>query len=309
MTGITLRFAGYQPPASVHSRAAAVFGQALSDRLGDGVDFHLDGNIIDHGRNAADLLDMVESGEIDLCYFSASYLAERVPEFALLDLPFVITGRAAAYGILDGAVGALLADRLAAETGMRALAFWDNGFRHISNRARPIRTPADCTGMTIRTLSSDLHTQTFRRLGFDPITLDVKALIEAVRGGTIDAQDNALTNIHNFRIHKFHRHITLTGHFFGAAVLLCNGKALDGWSGEFRDALTEAAAEATAAQRGFAAAEDAHVLSQLNPDENDVLELTDTERKSFQEAVAPILNAQRSRFGNTLFDLIVDSDP
>lgn len=76
---------------------------------------------MDAGRNAADLLGMVESGEKR--YFSSSYLAGRVPEFALLDLPFVVDDRAAAYAALDGALGALLAERLERSSSYRLLGF------------------------------------------------------------------------------------------------------------------------------------------------------------------------------------------
>lgn len=302
MTLPSIRFGGYQPPRSVHNRAAEVLGAALARRLGEAVAFSLDGNIIERGHKAADLLAMVESGEMTMCYFSSSYLAERVPELALLDLPFTIRDRDQAYGVLDGALGELLADRLAAATGFRALAFWDNGFRHFSNRVRPIRSPADCAGLRLRALMSDLHLRTFRLLGFDPVALDVKELIAAVEAGTIDAQDNALTNIYNFGFHVHHRYITLSSHFFGAAVVLCHGPSWDSWSAEVRAVVTEAVSEATVAQRGFAAAEDDDVLARLAEGDNDVVTLSDEERRAFIDAVAPLIDEQAERFGPTLLD-------
>jgi hypothetical protein len=90
MKPIHMRFGGYQPPASVHNKAAQVLGQALEARQGDTVLFELGGNMIASGHQAADLLAMVESGAMTMCYFSASYLAARVPEFAVLDMPFEI---------------------------------------------------------------------------------------------------------------------------------------------------------------------------------------------------------------------------
>ena len=222
MEPINIRFGGYQPPTSVHNKAAEMFGNALATRLGEAVTFSLDGNIIASGRQAVDLLRLVERGELTLCYFSASYLAERVPAFALLDLPFLLTNRPTAYAVLDGPLGQHLAEQLAAHTGFRLLDWWDNGFRHLSNRVRPIQRPADCQGLRLRTLMSDLHQEVFRLLGFEPVALDVKDLLAGVKAGTIDAQENPLTNIYNFGIHEHHRYITLSSHFFGAAVLLCH---------------------------------------------------------------------------------------
>jgi TRAP-type C4-dicarboxylate transport system substrate-binding protein len=109
MKPVHLHFGGYQSSTSVHTKAAAVLGKALATRLGDAVQFNLDGNIIASGHLAADLLPMVESGALTMCYFSASYLAARVPQYALLDLPFTIADRGKAYAVLDGALGHLLA--------------------------------------------------------------------------------------------------------------------------------------------------------------------------------------------------------
>ena len=301
MKPIHIRLGGYQPPASVHSRAAEVFGRALSSRVGDMVQFDFTGNVVAAGHKAADLLHMVEHGALTMCYFSTSYLAVRVPEYALLDLPFLINDRTHAYAALDGPLGQLLTDKLRASTGFRALGFWDNGFRHLSNAVRPIRTPADCEGLRIRTLLSDLHGRAFKLLGFEPVALDVKDLLTAVQTGTIDAQENPLTNIYNFGIHTRHRHITLTGHFFGAAVLLCHQASYADWPAEVRKAVTEAVSEATAAQRRLAAAEDDDVLAQLRPDQNNVVRLTEAERALFVEAVAPLVDEQRHTFGDRLF--------
>lgn len=301
MIPIQIRFGGYQPPASVHNKAAEVFGNALATRLGDTVTFSLDGNIIASGHQAADLLRFVENGEMTLCYFSASYLAERIPAFALLDLPFLLNHRAMAYGVLDGPLGQHLAESLAADTGFRLLGWWDNGFRHLSNRVRPIPHPSDCQGLRIRTLMSDLHQEVFRLLGFEPVALDVKDLLASVKAGTIDAQENPLTNIYNFGIHEQHRYITLSSHFFGAAVLLCHQASFDAWAAEMQHAVIAAAAEATRAQRQFAAAEDDDVMARLEPQQNDIIHLTDAARAEFIQPLLPLVNEQRARFGDDLF--------
>ena len=157
MEPIRIRFGGYQPPASVHSRGAAVLGRALAGRLGDRVRFDLDGDIVAAGRPAADLLGLVERGELTMCYFATSYLAHRVPDLAALDLPFLLDRRERASALLDGALGAYLAERVEAATGYRVLGYWDNGFRHLTNRVRPLRGPGDCRGLRIRTLASELH--------------------------------------------------------------------------------------------------------------------------------------------------------
>ena len=301
MNPIPMRFGGYQPPASVHNQAAEIFGVALRTQLGQQVEFSLDGNIIASGYQAADLLRMVESGELTLCYFSASYLADRVPAFALLDLPFLLNDRAKAYAVLDGPLGHYLTGRLAEVSGFRLLGWWDNGFRHLTNSVRSIRIPTDCQGLRIRTLMSDLHQRAFQLLGFEPVALDVKDLLEGIEAGTIEAQENPLTNIFNFGIHERHRYITLSGHFFGAAVLLCHQDSYNRWPADVQQAVTQAAAEATRAQRQFAAAEDDEVMSKLEPAQNEIVRLTEAERSQFVDALAPLVHEQRAVFGDELF--------
>jgi tripartite ATP-independent transporter DctP family solute receptor len=301
MEPVHIRFAGYQPSTSVHTKATEVLGKALTARLGNAVRFDFDANIVTAGHKAADLLSMVETGALSMCYFSASYLAARVPEFALLDLPFMIRDRDQAYAVLDGPLGRLLADKLRARTEFRVLGWWDNGFRHVTNRVRPIRTPADCAGLRLRTLLSAVHGKVFTLLGFEPVALDVKDLIAAVQAGTIDAQENPLTNTYNFGIHAYQRYITLSGHFFGAAALLCHRASYATWPAKVQQAMTEAASEATTAQRHLAAAQDDDVLAKLHPRQNHIVRLTDAERALFVEAVAPVVAEQRQAFGEQLF--------
>jgi TRAP-type C4-dicarboxylate transport system substrate-binding protein len=213
----------------------------------------------------------------------------------VLDLPFLFDRRERASALLDGALGAHLAGRVEGTTGYRVLGYWDNGFRHLTNRVRPLRSPADCRGLRIRTLASELHQAVFARLGFEPVALDVKDLLAAVRAGTIDAQDNSLTNVHMFEIHRQHRHLTLSGHFYGAAFLLCHAASYRGWPVEVRQAVEAAAREATTEQRALAAAEDGEALAKLSRDGVAIVRLTDAERAGFVEAVAPVAAERRAR--------------
>ena len=143
------------------------------------------------------------------------------------------------------------------------LGYWDNGFRHFSNRLRPIRRPEDCQGLSIRTMNSAVHQATFRALGFEPRFIDVKDFPAAVRTGAVDAQENPLTNTVNFKVHETHPYVTMTGHFYGVTLVLGNRARIEGWPKPTRAALHEAVAVATEAQRRFAAEEDDECLKVL----------------------------------------------
>lgn len=304
MNPIGIKFGGYQKPASIHNRAAARFGEFLKQKLGSRIAFELIGNVLDLGRQSGDLPDMVEKGELSCCYISTVRFSKAVPEFRLLELPFLVKDRETVYRAFDGEFGEFLERRMREATPFRLLGLWDNGFRHLSNKVRPIRKPEDCRGLRIRTQMSELHGEVFRALGFEPIAADVKEFVERIAADRFQSQDNALTNIYNFGVHHHHRYITLTGHLFGAAVMLCNEERYHGWPPEVRAAVDEAARDATAYQHRLAAAEDAEILKKLDPRENEVMHLTVAERTAFVKAVGPVLAKYRKELDPKLFDYL-----
>jgi len=298
---LALTFGRSEPPASCHNHAARRFGELLAEKLGDRITFELIGSVLDRGRAAGDLPVMVEHGELSFCYMSTVRFSRWVPELQVLELPFLVRDRRAVWLALDGEVGEGFTRRLHATTPFRVLGLWDNGFRHLTNRVRPIHAPADCRGLRIRTQMSELHGEVFRALGFVPRAVDIQQFVQEVGGDTLDAHDNPLTNIYTFGVHRHHRYITLTGHFFGASLMIGNEREYRSWPADVRTAVDEAAAAATALQRQLASAEDQAVLAKLDPGENEVTRLTAAEHAGFVEAVEPVLAKYRTRFEATLF--------
>jgi TRAP-type C4-dicarboxylate transport system substrate-binding protein len=260
---ITLHLAGYQPARSVHTRALQALRDGVARRAGATCAITVTDNAISLGRKAADLLTMVESGELDGCYFASSYLTGRVPALGVFDRPFQAGPRQASFAALDGDTGASLAAQIADATAFRVLGYWDNGIRHISNGVRPIRAPADCAGLSLRTLDNAQHQDAFRRLGFRPKFIDVADLPHAVAERTVDAQENPLTNLVNFGLHAHHKYVSLTGHLLGIALLLVNRARFDALPLELRDVLVDAAKASETMQRSLAIAEDADCLRLL----------------------------------------------
>ncbi|WP_153768987.1 TRAP transporter substrate-binding protein [Labrenzia sp. CE80] len=303
MSPIKITFGGYQGDNSVHTRGARKLCELLSSALGDRVDVEFRQNIVSQGHKASDLLSLTESGELDGCYFSSSYLAGRVPELALFDQHFAVADRRHAYGVLDGSLGRRLSDEVAAKTGFVVLGYWDNGLRHISSAQTEIRRPEDCDGLKLRTLASDDHQRVFKALGFDPMAIDVRDLPEAVANFRVDAQENPLTNIYNFDLHKTHRKITLTGHLLGVALVLFNRKTVESWPTEVREAVMSAVSEATRYQRQLAEEDDGICTKALVADGVKLIELTAPERAEFAKATRAEVEKTRQRFSSELIDL------
>ena len=304
MKPIVIRLGGYQKPASIHTQACVRFGELLREKLGDAIDFQFVPDVLALGHKSGDLPKMVERGELSMCYISSLRFAQWVPPLKILDLPFLFRDRAAAYGTLDGELGERLRAQLIEKSPYRLLAYWDNGFRHFSNRVRPIHTPADCRGIRIRHQMSELQGESLRLMGFEPIAEDIKIFFEQIAGERFQAQDNPLTNIVNFDVHKHHRFITLSGHVFGVACLMCNRAEYDAWPADVQQAVNAAAAAATVLQRRLAAAEDEEMLKRLDPAENEVVTLTPAEHQAFVEAVKPVTDKYRKELGNEWFGLL-----
>jgi TRAP-type C4-dicarboxylate transport system substrate-binding protein len=256
MNPVIFRLGGYQKPASIHTRACLRFGEVLQREAGDQVDFQFVPDVLALCHKSGELPLMVERGELTACYISSLRYAKWVPELALFDLPFLFPDRPAAYKILDGKLGQSLQDKVAAQSPFQLLAYWDNGFRHFSNKLRPIRKPEDCKGIRTRIQMSEVQAASLRLLGFEPILEDIKLFVEQIGGDRFDGQDNPLTNIVNFNIHKHHRYITMSGHVYGVACLMTNRAQYVSWPAEVQRAVNKAAAEATVLQRQLAAAED-----------------------------------------------------
>jgi TRAP-type transport system periplasmic protein len=304
MGPIVMKFGGYQGPTSINTRGAARFGEALERELGKRVRFELVGDVLALGRKSGELPEMVDSGELTMCYMSTVRFAPVVPELKLLELPFVIRDRPAAIKALDGELGRLFTQRMHERTAFRVLGFWDNGFRHFTNRVRPIRTPADCKGLRIRTQMSELHADALAALGFVPIPVDIKEFVEQAGTDRFQAQENPLTNTFHFGVHHLHRYITLSGHFFGVSALVCNAKLYQSWPADVQQAIQSAARDATALQRKLAAQEDIDVLAHIDPQENEVTTLSAAEHAAFVRAVEPMLARHRKTLDPKLFEYL-----
>src|SRR5580704_13595779 len=143
---IQIRMGGYGPSTTGFSRALKLIGDRLTAKFGDRVDIKYVWNIMELGYRADDILWLVEHGLLTLGYQSSSYLTDRVPELGFVDLPFLFARTAQARAAVDGALGRLLARKIEERVNYRILGFFENGFRHLSNSLRPVRTPKDLAG-------------------------------------------------------------------------------------------------------------------------------------------------------------------
>jgi TRAP-type transport system periplasmic protein len=300
---IQIRMGGYGPPTTTHSRALKMIGDRLSAEFGDAVDIKYIWNVMDLGYKGEDVLWMVEHGILTLAYQSTSYLTSRVPELGFVDLPFLFDDLEQARAAMDGKLGQYLTERIEARIGYRMLGYLENGYRHVSNRLRPIRAPADLSGMRIRMLPSDVHCRTFELLGAIPVPCDLKQALGDIASGAVDAQENPLANTVTYGVHKLHRFHTLTGHFYLSRGIYANRAAVDGWPVELRDAVRAATRDAVEHQRTLAVKEEEIARQAIEREGCEIVALTERERNAFVRTVQPMHEAAREQYGAAVFAL------
>ena len=303
---IQIRMGGYGPASTGFSRALKLIGDRLTAEFGERVEIKYVWNIMELGYRAEDILWLVEHGLLTLGYQSSSYLTDRVPELGIVDLPFLFAHTQAARVAMDGALGDLLARKIEERMNYRVLGWFENGFRHISNRVREVRAPTDLTGLRIRVLPSNVQARTFELLGAVPMRMDLTQAIEMIAAGAIDAQENPLSNTVTYGVHKFHRFHTLSNHFYISRPIFLHRTAFDAWPGDLQRAMRSAVTDAIAFQRELHVQEEEDARKAMDAQGCEVVALSAAEHDAFVAAVAPHNTAARATFGRALFDLTAE---
>jgi tripartite ATP-independent transporter DctP family solute receptor len=300
---IQIRMGGYGPATTGFSRALKFIGDRLMDAFGPRVEIKYVWNIMDLGYRAEDILWLVEDGLLTLGYQSSSYLTDRVPELGVVDLPFLFSSTDTARAAMDGALGAALAGAIEARANYRILGWFENGFRHISNQRREVRMPEDLAGLRIRVLPSAVQARTFELLGAEPMRMDLTQAIEMIKAGTIDAQENPLSNTVTYGVHKFHRFHTLSSHFYISRPVFVHRPAFDNWPAELQQAMVSAVEDAVAFQRALHAEEEEEACRTIAAEGCKLVTLSAGEHEAFAAAVQPLRDEARETYGSKLLEL------
>ena len=297
MREVRIEVGGYAPEDSTHSRAVARFAERFRDglaELGASGGCSITGNILDAGRPAADLLAMVEAGELTWCYFSSSYLGSRVPELNALEVPFLFDGLESVHAALDGEFGSWLTAATERRTGFEVLGYWDNGFRHLTNRLRPVRRSADVAGMSVRLQPNDIHRRMVEAWGGEGRPVDLSEGIRIITEGEVDAQENPLANTVAYGVDQVHTHVTMTGHLYGARGLYAHRSTMESLDSDVADLVRRCARDAITFQRVAAAEYEAELRTRLEGQGVAFVDLTADERAQFVAATADVIAAAKA---------------
>jgi TRAP-type C4-dicarboxylate transport system substrate-binding protein len=301
---IQIRMGGYGPSTTGFSRSLKFVGDKLIAQFDDRIDVKYVWNIMDFGYKAEEIIWLAESGVLTLGYQSSSYLTDRVAELSFVDLPFLFRDNDHARGAMDGALGRRLVEAVESKCDLCILGWYENGFRHISNRVRTVRMPADLKGIRIRVLPSKIQARTFELLGATPMIMDLTDAIRMIKVGEIDAQENPLTNTVTYGVHKFHRFHTISNHFYISRPIFLHRPTFEGWPADLRAAMQKAIAESVAFQRGLHVQEEDEAERAIRADGCEIVTLDAAQHDAFAAAVRPIYAEAKAQLGPELFKLI-----
>ncbi|ASP67936.1 TRAP transporter substrate-binding protein [Sinorhizobium meliloti] len=230
----------------------------------------------------------LQGGVIEMTVLNAGILASNVKEFGAVDLPFLFDSGEEADKVMDGPFGTSLMERLPA-TGLVGVAYWELGFRNLTNNRRPVTKLEDIKGLKIRTIQSPIPVELFNALGANAVPLPYTELYTALETGTVDGQENPSANIINAKFYEVQKYMTLTRHQYNPQIVLVSKKFWDGLNDEEKTVLQQAAVEARDFQRKVSREQDAAALEEIRKTGMEVSELSPEETQKLRDAVKPMI--------------------
>ncbi|MEW6185923.1 MAG: TRAP transporter substrate-binding protein [Thermodesulfobacteriota bacterium] len=253
--------------------------------------------------NERDMVEGLQLGTIDLVVTSTGPLGGFVPQMFVVDLPFLFRDREHAYKVLDGPIGRELLEAFSAK-GIKGLAFWENGFRHITNNLRPVNKPEDLKGIKIRTMENKVHLAAFKAFGASPAPMAWSEVYTALQQKTIDGQENPVAIIYHQKIYEVQKYLALTGHFYSPTPLLMSLKAFHTLPRNFQTIFIETALECAAFERNLLRDSEAKQLAEIKAKG---VQITTPVKKPFLEAASSVYKEFRDQFGQAMIDKIINT--
>ncbi len=274
---LELKFGHVGAPGSLFAASAEEFARRANEALGEGARVVVFGSSQLGGDEM--LMQKLKLGTVDLA-LPSSIMSSLIDEFGLFEMPYLVNDRDHMQRIEGEVVWPTLAPLAEAE-GYRILAVWENGFRHVTNNARPIVTPNDLRGIKLRTPRGIWRVKLFQAYDASPTPMPLSEVFVALQTGVMDGQENPLAQIAASRFQDVQSFLSLTGHVYTPAFVTAGSTRWDRLPAEVREVLTRIARETQAFVYETARRMDADLLDSLR---SGGLEVNDTDRAAFMQA-------------------------
>lgn len=200
--------------------------------------------------NERDMIEGLSLGTLEMTLSSTGPLPNFSKDFQIFDLPYLVTDRDKAYEIMDGEIGKQILATLD-PIGIKALGFWENGFRHLSNDKREVVVPDDIKGLKLRTMENPIQMSTFELLGAQPTPMAFSELFTALQQGTMDGQENPLVIFETNKFSEAQDYLSLTGHVYSPSVMMIAKSTFEGYPQDVQEAIIRAEEEARTWERNY----------------------------------------------------------
>lgn len=301
----TLKFANPVPKDHSWGRAAEVF----SKMVGEATNGQVEVQVFHSGAlgKIREALEMAKVGTVDFVLSGTGHVTGHVPELGITVLPYLWKDTETMFQALDGPFGQYLGERLSAQ-GFEVVGWWDNGFRHVSNNARPIMKVGDMKGQKIRCLPAKVHVAFFKALGASPTPMGWTELYQALQQGVVDAQENPPAMVYLGKLHEVQKYYSLTSHVNEPGSVLMSKVSLNKLPKELQVAVKVAAQKASIWQRTANAKDNEAVMQKLKDAGmkiNEVPEETIAEFRKTALSVYPDVVEGFGPKGKELVDIVV----
>jgi len=246
-------------------------------------------------------IEAVQLGTQELAFSSTGPVPNFVPETKILDVPFLFRDKPHARAVLDGPIGQEMLTKFDAK-GFKALAWAENGFRHMTNSKRAVNVPEDLKGLKMRTMENPVHIAAYKGLGIITTPMAFPEVFTALQQGTVDGQENPLSVIMASKFDQVQKHLSLTGHVYSAAIFLMNKASFEKLSATDKQAFIDAAKEGTKANRARVDEDDAKGVTELRAKGMTVIDNVD--KSKFVTMLAPVNAEFEKQFGKVNIEQI-----
>jgi TRAP-type transport system periplasmic protein len=163
------------------------------------------------GQDTA-MISQTIAGALEMYTMAFDVLAERNPACGVFGVGYAFLGYDHVWQAMDGELGDYLRG-IAEQIGLHCMHnCYDHGFREITTRTKPIRSPADLKGFKIRMPFAPLPIALFRHLGASPTPINGGEIYSALQTGIVDGQENPLILIDTAKFYEVQKYCSLTNH-------------------------------------------------------------------------------------------------
>ncbi len=282
----TLKFATQNPKGHPIVTGMEKFAEIVTAKSGGKMKVNLfPGGVL--GSDQANV-SAVQGGTLEIVSLNSGILASQAKEFGIYDFPFMFATPQEADAVVDGAFGKSMHQKLEAK-GIVGLAYWELGFRNITNSRRPIVKVEDIAGLKLRVIPNAINVDWVKALDANPTPLAFPEVYAALDQKAIDGQENPVTVINANKFFEVQKHVVLSNHQYNPQSVIFSKKVWDTLSGEEKKILADAAAEAARFQRQASRDAAGGALDNMKKNGMQVTELSPAELAKFREKMKPVI--------------------